>query len=111
MAIEHDRFDTTDPVDLVFDTIGGDVLARSAAVVRPGGTIVSITSPPPAAPEQGRTVFFIVEPARAQLAGLASRVVAGSLQPHIGTIYPLADTRQAFAAKRNGTPGKVVIQV
>ena len=112
VEIDRDRFDaTTEPVDLVFDTIGGDVLARSAAVVRPGGTIVSITAPPPAAPEQGRTVFFIVEPDRDQLAGLASRVVAGSLQPRIGAIYPLAGVRLAFAVKRNGTPGKVVIRV
>jgi NADPH:quinone reductase-like Zn-dependent oxidoreductase len=111
-AIERDRFDNlTGPVDLVFDTIGGDVLARSAAVVRPGGAIVSITTPPPAVPAQGRAVFFIVEPDRAQLACLASRVVAGSLQPHIGAIYPLANTREAFAAKRKGTPGKVVIRV
>jgi NADPH:quinone reductase-like Zn-dependent oxidoreductase len=112
VEIDCDLFDaTTEPVDLVFDTIGGDVLVRSAAIVRTGGTIVSITAPPPAAPEQGRSIYFIVEPDREQLAGLASRVVAGSLQPHIGAIYPLADTRQAFAAKRNGTPGKVVIQV
>jgi len=112
VEIDCNRFDpTTEPVDLVFDTIGGDILVRSAAIVRTGGTIVSITAPPPAAPEQGRSIYFIVEPDREQLAGLASRVVAGSLQPHIGAIYPLADTRQAFAAKRNGTPGKVVIQV
>ena len=38
VEIDRDRFDATaEPVDLVFDTIGGDVLARSAAVVRPGG--------------------------------------------------------------------------
>jgi NADPH:quinone reductase-like Zn-dependent oxidoreductase len=30
----------------VFDTIGGDVLARSAAIVKPGGVLVSISAPP-----------------------------------------------------------------
>jgi NADPH:quinone reductase-like Zn-dependent oxidoreductase len=110
--IERDRFDATiEPVDLVFDTIGGDILARSAAVVRPGGTIVSIIAPPPTAPDQGRAVFFIVEPNREQLAGLAGRVAAGTLQPLVGAIFPLVDTRQAFAAKRNGTPGKIAIRV
>ena len=35
------------PVDLVYDIIGGDVLARSAAIVKPGGALVSIMGPPP----------------------------------------------------------------
>jgi NADPH:quinone reductase-like Zn-dependent oxidoreductase len=31
----------TRAADLVFDTVGGDVLTRSPALVRPGGTLVS----------------------------------------------------------------------
>src|SRR5512133_998064 len=36
-------------VDLVFDTVGGDTLQRSWLVIRPGGVLVSIVSPPPPA--------------------------------------------------------------
>src|SRR5262249_54338483 len=58
-------------VDLVFDTRGGDTLRRSWPVVKPGGVLVSIVSPPPP-PEvvQGhavRFVWFVVEPNRDEL--------------------------------------------
>jgi NADPH:quinone reductase-like Zn-dependent oxidoreductase len=42
-VIEYDRFDVEGvlaPVDLVFDTAGGDVLARSPAIVKPGGRLL-----------------------------------------------------------------------
>ncbi|MQY08521.1 NADP-dependent oxidoreductase [Actinomadura macrotermitis] len=103
--------DAVGPVDLVFDTIGGDVLARSAAAVAPGGVLVSITAPPPVAPEGGRAAFFIVEPDRAQLAELARLVDEGLLRPQVGAVYPLAEAREAFAAKQRGVPGKVVLEV
>ncbi|TJZ73263.1 NADP-dependent oxidoreductase [Rhodococcus oryzae] len=99
------------PVDLVFDTIGGEVLARSAALVRPGGTLVSITAPPPVAPVDGRAVFFIVEPDRHELGELARLAEQGVLRPHVGAAYPLAEARTAFLAKRRGIPGKVVLDV
>src|SRR5256886_5184423 len=39
-------------VDLVFDLVGGDTLVRSWQVVKPGGVLVSVASPPP--PEQAK---------------------------------------------------------
>ena len=46
-ALDAERFEeVTGQVDVVLDMIGGDVLHRSAAVVRPGGTLVSVTAPP-----------------------------------------------------------------
>ncbi|WP_436776217.1 NADP-dependent oxidoreductase [Yinghuangia sp. YIM S09857] len=96
------------PVDLVFDTVGGDVSARSAALVAPGGTVVSITAPP-VTPDGVRGVFFIVEPDGAQLAELVRRVDEGSLRVHVGATYPLESAAEAFDAKRRGVPGKVVL--
>ncbi|HEX3649200.1 MAG TPA: NADP-dependent oxidoreductase, partial [Pseudonocardiaceae bacterium] len=61
-------------VDVVLDVIGGDVLERSTALVRPGGTVVTIAMPPAVQPEDGRAIFFVVEPDRARLADLAQRV-------------------------------------
>ncbi|MEU8817859.1 NADP-dependent oxidoreductase [Actinoplanes sp. NPDC048796] len=66
------------PVDVVFDVLGGDILARSATVVRPGGTLVTIAQPYPGA------VFFIVEPDRLRLTDLAERVRTGRLRPRTG---------------------------
>ncbi|MFA1539031.1 NADP-dependent oxidoreductase [Actinomadura monticuli] len=110
--LERQRFeDAVEPVDLVFDTIGGDLLARSAGAVKPGGALVSITAPPPVEPAGGRAVFFIVEPDRDQLAELAKLAASGRLRAHVGAVYPLAETREAFEAKRKGVSGKVVIEV
>jgi NADPH:quinone reductase-like Zn-dependent oxidoreductase len=108
--LDRQRFEDVGGADLVFDTVGGDVLARSAAVVRPGGALVSIHTPPPAVPG-GRAVYFIVEPDRAQLAELADRVRTGRLRPLVRATYALPDTRQAFLAKHGGIPGKVVLVV
>lgn len=110
--LEKQRFeDAVDPVDLIFDTIGGDLLARSASRIKPGGALVSITAPPPVEPEDGRAVFFIVEPNREQLAELAELAESGRPRAHVGAVYPLAETREAFRAKNKGIPGKVVLEV
>src|SRR2546429_7024986 len=62
------------PVDLVYDIIGGDVLARSAAIVKPGGALVSIVSPPPTDRKDIRTVGFVRDPNGAQLRDIARLV-------------------------------------
>src|SRR4051795_10992103 len=54
--------DAVAPVDLVFDTVGGERLRRSRAVLRPGGRLVSVAGDPPDGGE-----YLIVEPNREQL--------------------------------------------
>ncbi len=97
-------------VDLVFDTVGGPVLERSAAVVKPGGTLVSITAPPPVAPVEGKAVFFIVESNRDQLREVLRLASEGRLQAHVGAVFPLSEAKDAFLAKRKGVPGKIVVR-
>jgi NADPH:quinone reductase-like Zn-dependent oxidoreductase len=110
-VLDAERFEeVAGPVDVVLDTIGGDVLDRSAAVIRPGGTLVSVAAPPTARPADGRAVFFVVEPNRGQLAELARRAQQGRLTPKVGVVRPLAEARDAFLTKQ-GTPGKIIIQV
>jgi len=97
-------------VDAVFDVIGGEVLERSTALVRPGGTLVTIAMPPTVQPKEGRAVFFVVEPSRARLADLAQRLREGRLKPIVGAVRPLTETADAFARHRR-TLGKTIIQV
>src|SRR4029079_9164213 len=42
--------------DVVYDIIGGEVLERSAAIVKPGGTLVTIMAPTPTVPDDIRAV-------------------------------------------------------
>ena len=103
------------PVDLVFDTAGGERLARSAAVVRPGGRLVSVASEPPqeqAAARGIRAEYFVVEPNGRQLLQLTVLAEAGLLRPHVAEVFPLAQARQAFERSLTGrVAGKIVLRV
>ncbi len=112
----HSRFDElVRDVDLVFDTIGGETLTRSLAVVRPGGRVVSIAGKPDperAAARQITAIFFIVHPEQSQLQQLAALVDAGNLQVQIEATYPLSEARAAFERSVGGhLRGKVVLQI
>ena len=98
--------------DVVFDMVGGEVLARSAALLKPGGTLVSVVSWEfPADRDDITTVFFIQEADRAQLAELARLVDEGNLRPQVGAVYPLAQAVEAYSAKAaGGIPGRIVLQ-
>jgi NADPH:quinone reductase-like Zn-dependent oxidoreductase len=98
------------PVDLVFDTVGGDLLKRSPALVRSGGRLVSVAEEPPPADIDAR--YFVVEPNREQLVEIARLADEGALTPAIDSVYPLAEARAAFErSMAAGKRGKVVIRV
>jgi NADPH:quinone reductase-like Zn-dependent oxidoreductase len=103
-----------DPVDLVFDTVGGSLLEHSPAVVRPGGRVVSVAEEPPKLPPEAKVagVYFVVEPDRGQLVELARLVDEGVVRPAIDSVFPLAEARAAFArTMARGKRGKVVIRI
>jgi NADPH:quinone reductase-like Zn-dependent oxidoreductase len=105
--------DAAGQADLVFDTIGGDVLARSPALLRPGGTLVTVRgdSPRPATGDDIGFVVFIQESNRAQLVELARLVDEGHLRPQVGAVYPLEQAADAFSAKAaGGIAGRVVLE-
>jgi NADPH:quinone reductase-like Zn-dependent oxidoreductase len=103
--------DAVEPVDVVFDTAGGDRLERSPAVLRPGGRLVSVAEEPPDA--AGITAsYFVVAPNRRQLVELAEAADRGELRPVIDQVFPLGDARQAFERSLgNHRPGKIVLRV
>jgi len=108
------RFDEAlGPVDLVFDTVGGELLRRSSAVIRDGGKLVSVAEEPPdTSAESIEALYFVVEPNRAQLVDLARLVDSGKLNSSIDSVYPLADARAAFErSMARGKSGKVVLRV
>ena len=99
--------DAVAPVDLVFDTAGGERLRRSGAVLRPGGRLVSVAEEPPDGGE-----YFTVEPTRNQLWSIARLADAGELRRPSVEIFPLASAPEAFARSlERGRRGKVVLAV
>lgn len=110
MDLESEKLEDAGEVDVVFDVIGGEVLARSAGLVRAGGTLVSIAEPPQIQPRDGRALYFLVETDRARLADLAARVRAGRLKPVVGAVLPLAEAAAAFAPGKR-VHGKTILRV
>ncbi|MFE7425445.1 MULTISPECIES: NADP-dependent oxidoreductase [unclassified Streptomyces] len=108
--LQAEKLEDAGEADVVFDVIGGDILDRSAALVRAGGTLVTITMPPKVQPKDGRAVFFVVEPDRARLTDLATRLRDGRLKPVVGAVRPLAEAPAAFAPGTRA-PGKTIIRV
>jgi len=108
--LDRDRLEEVGEVDVVFDVIGGQILCRSAALVRSGGTVVSIVEAPPSTYENVRAVFFVVEPDRAGLAELERRLREGRLRPLVGDIRPLEQAAAAFSPTYHRR-GKTIIQV
>lgn len=103
-----------EPFDLVFDTVGGEALAGSAAVLRGGGKIVTVAEdPPPKLAAQADVSYFVVEPdRREQLVELARLADEGELRPAIDSVFPLSDARAAFErVAAPGKRGKVVLRV
>jgi NADPH:quinone reductase-like Zn-dependent oxidoreductase len=100
-----------DPVDLVFDTAGGERLARSPGVLREGGRLVSVAEEPPQA-KGVSSVYFVVEPNRQHLAQIAELLDGGWPPPAIDSVFTLEEATSAFdrsmAADRRG---KVVLEV
>ncbi|MDX3095485.1 NADP-dependent oxidoreductase [Streptomyces sp. ME01-24h] len=109
--LQNDRLEDIGRVDLVLDMFGGDVLERSTALVRTGGTVVTIAAPPAVQPDKGRAVFFVVEVDRVRLADLVQRVRAGRLKPVIGDVRPLAEAPDAFGRIGRRLPGKTIIRI
>jgi NADPH:quinone reductase-like Zn-dependent oxidoreductase len=107
--------DELSDVDVVVDPVGGDTLARSWTVLKPGGILVAIAEEPPedkGGRDDVRAIYFVVEPSGAQLAELARLVDDGKLRAAVSTTFALGDLREAFAAQQARTrPGKVVITV
>ena len=98
--------DVVVPVVLVFDTVGGDGLARSRWVLRGDGRVVSVA-------EEGNDAdYFVVEHDGGQLSRIAELAERGELAVAIDSVVPFARFREAFErVAARGKRGKVVLEV
>jgi NADPH:quinone reductase-like Zn-dependent oxidoreductase len=108
-------FSALAPVNLVFDTVGGERLAQSCSALEPGGRLVSVAEEPPqdeCAKHGVDGSFFIVEANRNQLDELADLADQGQLRVLVDRTYPLTEAREAFERSLDRTGvGKVVLRV
>lgn len=123
-VIDYQNVDVAEVVgdiDVVLDPISYDAAgrARSLAVLRPGGTLVTLL-PVPVAPDElaaiaERGIRFesmLVEADRSGMLAIAALVEAGALRAHIEATFPLAEAAKAHALGETGrTTGKIVLTV
>ncbi|MER5841858.1 NADP-dependent oxidoreductase [Streptomyces prasinus] len=96
-------------VDAVFDTVGGDALKDSAAVLASGGRLASITDP--AVVEHGGAYCF-VRPDPQDLGHLSDLAEQGVVSVHVSETFPLERAADAHRLNQEGrTRGKIVVTV
>ena len=101
-----------EPVDLAFDTAGGDALTDAIAWVRDGGRVVSVAEEPAGVPDGISSAYFVVGPNREQLVEIARLADDGELRPMIDSVYALDDALAAFdRLEQRGKRGKVVLRI
>jgi NADPH:quinone reductase-like Zn-dependent oxidoreductase len=101
-----------DPVDVVFDTVGGDTRERSRAVLTPGGRLVSIAADGEVTTNpEVRKAYFIVEPNRQQLNQVAEMLCDGRLRTFTKAVVRLEKAAEAFQKRSGSDAGKIVIDV
>lgn len=108
--LKNDTLEDIGAVDLVFDVIGGDIQKRSATLLRPGGTSVTVVGPAEARPADGLAIDFVVESDRAQLREIVQRVRDGRLRTNIGKISSLDEAVATFNATERRA-GKTIVSV
>jgi NADPH:quinone reductase-like Zn-dependent oxidoreductase len=113
---QAERFeDAVEKVDLVFDLIGGDTLARSFAVVRPGGAIVSTLQPPDPQKlaELGlRGAHYRAQPNGDQLEQIGRLIDRGKVTPAVDRTYSLDRAAEAEEwLEHRHVRGKIVLTV
>ncbi|MGO8533664.1 NADP-dependent oxidoreductase [Rhizobium ruizarguesonis] len=108
--LDNDTLEDVGGVDLVFDVIGGNIQKRSVALIRAGGTLVTVVGPPEARPAEGAAIDFVVEADRTQLVEVVQRVRDGRLRTNIGTVAALGDAVTTFNSRERRS-GKTIIRV
>jgi NADPH:quinone reductase-like Zn-dependent oxidoreductase len=100
-------------LDVVFDTVGGETLERSWAVLKPGGRMVTVVSTSEESRDpRVKQAFFIVEAKGEQLAAVADLLENGQLRTAVSAAVPLERAAEAFAGKApKHAPGKLVIEI
>ena len=107
--------DVAKDVDIVLDPVGHETLARSYAVVRKGGMIVSLVArcdPAELSKHEIRGASVFSHPDANELAQITKLIEEKKLKPIVSQVLPLTDASKADAqAATHHTRGKIVLKV
>lgn len=102
-------------LDIVLDTMGGNVLEKTWATLKKGGYLVSTAEVPNqelAARHEVNANFCFVQANADQLSEIANLIDSGDLTVEVDSVFHLEDIAKAHAKSESGhTRGKIVIQI
>lgn len=116
-VIDYQQVDFSElrDMDVVLDTIGGEVQDKSWKTVKPGGRLLSIVQTPDEAVAASHGVtasFYFIEPDRSQLEEMAKLADAGKLVVNIDSEFSLDQVADAHERSESGrAQGKIIINV
>ena len=102
-------------VDLVLDGVGAETLSRSIAVLKPGGTLISIAGPPPQEQARAhgvRAAFIRNQYSRELLQTVTQLIDEDHLKVTAGKTFALSEVQQAheYGQSSHGR-GRIVLQI
>ncbi len=102
-------------IDVILDTMGGDIQAKSWQVLKKGGYLVSIVDTPSEerAKQYGvSSAFVFVQPNRKQLDQITKLIDTGKIKVYIDSVYSLATVREAQERSQSRRArGKIILQI
>jgi NADPH:quinone reductase-like Zn-dependent oxidoreductase len=104
---------TTD-IDVVIDTVGGELAERALSTVKAGGLLISSVARPKSTRADVRTHFMLVDVTSHALEVVAGELERGRLVDRLGCVLPLVEARTAhemLAGAGGYHPGKTVLDV
>lgn len=106
--------DVATDMDVVLDTMGGDVYHRALRTLKKGGKMITVVAFPQDEAERygvsAKRSFTV--PNAESLSEINRLVEAGKVMPYVDTVLPFADVRDALAISEAGrTRGKIVLTV
>lgn len=112
----HEPFEELlEPVDAVFDLVGGETQARSWDIIRPGGALATTMGEPPAEQASLREVRAIAVKTQTdlgQLGEIARLIDTFRIRIVVSDVFPLAEAARAHARVEEGhVRGKIALKM
>ena len=108
-------FSRLENLDIVFDTMGGEILEKSWATLKKGGSLVSVAEVPDeelATRHEVQASFCFVQANPEQLSKISNLIDSGNIKVEVDSVFQLEDVTQAHEKSESGhTRGKIVIQI
>ena len=102
-------------MDVVFDCVGGEAQAPLWEALKPGGMFVTIAgriTEETAKQHDARTAPVSAKATTELLQKIAGLIESGTVAPHVGRVFPLAEARQAHTLSETGHGrGRIVLKV